>query len=402
MRGRYALPVAPREPSAPWLELDELELDPHPAHARLRAEAPVAWVPALDGWLVTRRDDVNAAMRDDVRLTVDDPRFSTGQVLGPSMLSTDGAEHARHRSPFARPFRLDAIRERFTRVADEEAARLVAGFADEREIELRTRLAGPLAARMMLVALGIDGLPEAEVLAWYAAIVAAVERISAGEPVPQEGRDAYAAFGAAVDAALEDADPSASLLAAALGDASALTRDELVANAAVLLFGGVETTEGMIANLLHHLLAAGLLDAAAGDAALLDGAIEESLRLEPAAVRLDRYATADVELGGAGIRRGDLVILSLASANRDEAVFADPDAFDPSRADARLHTTFATGPHVCLGMHLARLEARAAVRRLVARLPQLAGDPARPSAPRGLVFRKPPEVWAVSSAAPIR
>lgn len=383
-----------RRPSADWVSLIALERDPHPVHARLRAEAPIAWIPVLDGWLLTRRDDVNAAMRDDVGLTVDDPRFSTGRITGPSMLSTDGAEHARHRAPFARPFRLDAIRERFTAIAAAEADALIEGFAADGAAELRTRLAGPLAARMMLVALGLDLRIEDDVLGWYADIVTAVERISAGAEPPQAGIDAYAAFGAAIDDALVDATPDASLLAAALGDATVLTRDEVVANAAVLLFGGVETTEGMIANLLHHLLEADLLHAAAADPALLDGAIEESLRLEPAAVRLDRYATADLELDGVRIPSGDLVILSLASANRDEAVFDDPDRFDPSRANARLHTTFATGPHVCLGMHLARLEARAAVSGLATRLPGLRADPVRPSGPRGLVFRKPPAVWA--------
>lgn len=385
--------MSARLPSADWVSLAALEANPHPVHTRLRAETPIAWVPALDGWLVTRRDDVNAAMRDDVGLTVDDPRFSTGRITGPSMLSTDGDEHARHRAPFARPFRLDAIRERFTAIAAAEVEALIDGFADDAEAELRTRLAGPLAARMMLVALGLDLRIEADILGWYAEIVDAVERISAGAEPPQSGVEAYAAFGAAIDDALADATPDASLLAAALGDATALTRDELVANAAVLLFGGVETTEGMIANLLHHLLETDLLHAAAADPALLDGAIEESLRMEPAAVRLDRYATAELQLGGVRIPRGDLVILSLASANRDEAVFDDPDRFDPSRANARLHTTFATGPHVCLGMHLARLEARAAISGLAARLPGLHADPARPSAPQGLVFRKPPAVW---------
>jgi cytochrome P450 len=84
----------------------------------------------------------------------------------------------------------------------------------------------------------------------------------------------------------------------------------------------------------------------------------------------------------------------MASANRDESIFSDPDRFDPRRANAKLHTTFATGPHVCLGMHLARLEARAAITGLAEHLPHLHADPTRPSAPQGLVFRKPPTVWA--------
>jgi hypothetical protein len=382
-----------RTPSAPWVDVAELERDPHPSLARLRTAGAVVWVPALDGWVVTTRDLALAAMRDDVGLTVDDPRFTTGQITGPSMLSTDGAEHARHRTPFARPFRLDAIRERFTHEAALEVERLIDAFAADGEAELRTQLAAPLAARMMLHALGLDIAAEGDILGWYARIVDAVQQLSAGADLPQDGVDAYAAFAAALHAALDAADGESSLLAAALGDASALTRDELTSNAAILLFGGIETTEGMIANLLHHLLATGLFAEVAADADLLDGAIEESLRMEPAAAVLDRYATTDLNLGGVNIPRGELVILSMASANRDETVFPDPDRFDPRRANAKLHTTFATGPHVCLGMHLARLEAREAVNGLARRLPDLHADAARPSSPSGLVFRKPPAVW---------
>ena len=100
------------------ITLAQLEADPHPALARLRAHEPVSWLPALDGWIVTRRDLVLQAMRDPETFTVDDPRFSTAQVVGPSMLSLDGSSHRRQRDPFADPFRLDAVRARFTAIVD--------------------------------------------------------------------------------------------------------------------------------------------------------------------------------------------------------------------------------------------------------------------------------------------
>jgi cytochrome P450 len=83
------------------------------------------------------------------------------------------------------------------------------------------------------------------------------------------------------------------------------------------------------------------------------------------------------------------VTVSITGANRDPAVFADPDVFDVRRASAGRHLAFAHGPHFCLGAHLARLEAQVAVETLLARLPRLRLDPGYPSAPRGLVFRKP-------------
>jgi len=337
--------------------LDELERDPHPALARMRVAEPVAWVEALGAWLVTRRDLALQVMRDDATFTVDDPRFSTGQVVGRSMLTTDGAEHAAHRAPFAAPFRLAAVRERFTALVAEETERLLAAVRPAGEGELRRGFAGPLAARIVTDALGLANVGVDAVLGWYEAIVDATTRVTAGEAVTEGARAAVAE------------------LRAAVGD------DERASDVAVLLFGGIETTEGMIANAIWHLLTHG--------APATPDAIEESLRLEPAAATVDRYATRDVELGGARIAAADLVTVSIAGANRDPAVFPDPNRFDPTRANARLHLAFAHGPHVCLGMHLARLEAHTAVGAVLA-LPGV--RLAAPTAPRGLVFRKPPEL----------
>ena len=370
--------------------LEEFEADPHPLLARLREEEPVSWVPALGTWLVTRRDLVLEAMREAATFTVDDPRFSTAQVIGPSMLSLDGDAHSTHRDPFARAFRLDAVRDRFTELVRTETDDLIDTFADDGHAELRRALAGPLAVRVMIVALGLEETPTRTVLGWYEAIVAAVTDITAGAPVSPAGSQAFSELVASVARSL-DGEPEASLLAAVAGKPGGLTGAQVTSNAAVLLFGGIETTEGMIANLILHVLRdEGQRDALLADPALLPNAVEESLRLEPAAAVIDRYATKDVELGGVNIGRGDPVTLSIAAANRDPVLFVDPDRFDVHRPNANRHVTFAHGPHVCLGMHLARLEARTALGRLLARLPGLRLNPAYPSAPRGLVFRKPP------------
>ena len=169
-----------------------------------------------------------------------------------------------------------------------------------------------------------------------------------------------------------------------------------MSNAAVLLFGGIETTEGMIANAVVALLERpGELARVRADSSLLDVAIEESLRLEPAAAVVDRYASGDVELDGIAIGDGDPVRVSIAAANRDPMVFADPDRFDLDRPNAGRHLAFAHGPHVCVGVHLARLEARTALTILLDRLPGLRLDPERPAEVRGLVFRKPPALHVV-------
>ena len=166
-----------------------------------------------------------------------------------------------------------------------------------------------------------------------------------------------------------------------------------------MLFGGIETTEGMIANAVAHLLAdEAALRLVREEPERLPAAVEESLRLEPAAAVIDRYATADTELGGARIEAGDLVRISITAANRDPATFADPDRFEPRRENAGRHLAFAAGPHVCVGMHLARLEAHTAIAALLDRLPNLRLRDGRPPPVHGLVFRKPPRVDAVWDA----
>jgi cytochrome P450 len=369
--------------------LAELEADPHPLLARLREHEPVSWLPALDGWLVSRRDLAMQVMRDPETFTVDDPRFSTGQVVGPSMLTLDGGAHRRHRAPFAGPFRLDAVRERFTAPVEEETDRLLDAIADTGSAELRRELAGPLAAAIVTHALGLRETGTREVLGWYDAIVASVTEITAGRGPTEAGRRGFEALRAAMEPALDRAPETSLVAAAAAGDAGGLGRDEVVSNAAVLLFGGIETTEGMIANAIAHLLAhPDQLAAVLADRSLVAGAIEESLRLEPAAAVVDRYATRDVILAGAEIGERELVVVSIAGANRDPSVFPDPDEFDVRRENAKLHAAFAHGPHVCIGMHLARLEAHVAVARVLERLPGLRLDGSAPGA-RGLVFRKP-------------
>jgi hypothetical protein len=330
-------------------------------------------------------------MRDAEAFTVDDPRFTTARVIGPSMLSLDGADHDRHRAPFAGPFRVAAVSARFAEPAVFQARALVAGLAPHGQAELRRGFAGPMAAAIVTAALGM-GEETAEVLRIYDAIVASVTALSAGGLTTAEGAAAFEALRGRLQPVISGVEGDSLLAAAAHqapGGVRALSDDEIASNAAVLLFGGIETTEGMIANAALEILShPGELERVRADPTALDAVIDESLRREPAAAVIDRYATRDVSLGEAEITAGELVRLSLAGAGRDPAVFPDPDGYDPSRPNLRRHLAFAAGPHVCVGIHLARLEARAALSELLT-LPGLRLDPEQPAEVRGLIFRKP-------------
>ena len=365
------------------ITLDALAGRPYELLAQLRAVEPVAWLPVLGGWLVTRRDLCIEVMRDADRFTVDDPRFSTAQVVGPSMLSLDGPEHRRHRDPFATAFHKPEVAARFTTRVQDAARSLVATLAPRGGAEIRRDLAGPLAVEVVAAALDLLDTEPAAVLGWYDEIVAAVDRVSVGGEIGPRAEAAVQTLGQHVSSTIERG-------RGVLAEATVtLSPAEVVSNAAVMMFGGIETGEGMTTNLFWHLLTdPRQLAALRADRTLGPNAVDESLRLEPAAARVDRYATADVELAGVRIARGDLVIVSLTAANRDPAAYPEPDTFDIGRHDARTHVAFAQGPHACVGLHLARLETLAALDAALDGWPGLRLEDGATD-PSGVIFRKP-------------
>jgi len=184
--------------------LDELAGDPHSRLAQLRAQEPVSWLPELGGWLVTRRDLALQVMRDAATFTVDDPRFSTAQVVGPSMLSLDGEQHTRHREPFNAPFRPRQVRDGFASFIEQETGRLITALESAGAAELRRGFAGPLAVAVVTEALGLAGAGTDRVLSWYDSIVRSVSDITAGHEAGPAGAAAYAELRAAVENTVAD------------------------------------------------------------------------------------------------------------------------------------------------------------------------------------------------------
>lgn len=377
--------------------LDPVTLqDPAPHLARLRAEGPVHFVPSLDAWFVVRHELVVEALRRPevfssqfptsvLPLSSDDQRriaeaMADGLPRPKTMITADGDVHTRYRRLVSKAFspRAIAVLEPTVRAV---TTRLIDTWIDRDRIEVVEDFAVPLPVEVIARALNVPDDRLADFRRWSDATVLTFgatptvdERIAAIRTVQELQRFFVAAIAerrvrpqndlltGLLDARI-DADDEA------VDDKRPLDVPEMVSLVQELLVGGNETTTKLIAEMFR--LLAGHPDRWAevrADLELIPALVEESLRLASPAQAMWRLTTEDTELGGVAIPAGSRVVLSYASANRDEQVFAEPDAFEPERANLTDHLAFGRGPHFCIGAGLARLEARVAFEELARRV----------------------------------
>jgi cytochrome P450 len=378
--------------SAPAFFAGPMLENPYPLYAMLRASNPVFQVPVpadvgAGVFLLTRWADVHAALRDS-RLSADRRRADAiernrallpRQLLGDegffrSMLMMDAPDHTRVRSLVNKAFtprRIAELRPRIEAIAKE----LLAEPAARGGMDVIGELGAPLPAIVIAELLGVPAEDHPQFRIWAAKIVATGSAIAGGQNYDelQHAYESLAQYLSAVIAARrrEPRNDLLSALVAAQEDRDALTDSEMLATAILLLLAGHETTTNLIGNgtlaLLQH---PGELARLRAQPELLKSAIEEMLRFDSPVQGTTRAALEAVEYGGKSLGRGALVILGIGAANRDPAVFSEPDRFDVAREDNR-HLSFGFGAHFCLGAPLARLEGEIAFRALLESFPKL-------------------------------
>lgn len=353
--------------------------EPVPEIRRLSGGRPVFRAELPDGrlvWLVSGYENV--------RQMITDPRFSRAHAVAPdraqqgfemfaagSINGMDPPEHTRLRKLVASAFtarRVQAMRPRVATIVDELLDAMLSG---PQPADLVSGFSLPLPAQVICEMLGVPAGDTERFHAWSDTVMGDWQRDS--DEIMAALIELYGYFGRLIE--LKRAQPTndlTSALIAARDDADRLSEDELNVLCCTLLIGGHETTANQI-NLALLLLLDHPAELAKlrSDPALIPGAVEELLRfsrlggLAPA-----RVTTEAVDLGGATIPAGAEVIPLFASANRDPAVFSDPERFDVSR-DAANHLSFGAGVHHCVGAQLARVELQEAFRGLIGRLPGL-------------------------------
>ena len=410
--------------------------DPYAAYRRLRDEAPVHYAPRSRVWCVSRYDDVGAVLKDSEAFSSramfsvlmnggseDAPPLSLRSIfmvaqfawrthLNPlgfararNLIASDPPVHDGLRSIVNRGFtprRIAAWEPRIRALVGELLAPLRAGTP----VDLVHDFAIPLPVTIIAEMLGVERERMRDFKRWSDLVIegsTGPKRTTAPDPPHPEVWRAMTELTGYLAGVLKQrrrapADDLASVLVAEQDGEAGLSSLEAASFVTLLLVAGNETTTNLIGNAVQALLDhPAVLAQAVADPELVPGIVEETLRWNAPIQMLFRKTTREVEVAGTRIPAGAVVAPILASANRDERRFRDPDRFDPAR-DTRGHLGFGFGAHFCLGASLARLEARAALEALVPELPRVERREARPPWTSSFLVRGPTRLELVRAA----
>lgn len=380
------------------ITVEDLETDPYPIYARLRAEAPVAHVPAVGLWMVTRAKDVQYVSST--------PELFSAQVEnspvdisfgGSTMMTLDGEPHLELRRSLGDKYAprvvdtwvADVVRP----IVEHYLAELLA--RPERAAELRTEYFEPISVLSLATVVGIGHLPASQLQDWFYGLAAGASNFER-DPEKQRASDRVAAEMDTIlrplmaKLAVEPDDSTmASMLTHGCPVGQPRTVGQVMPSLKLLLTGGMQEpghgAASCLAGLLTH---PEQLEWVREDPARWASAVHEGLRWVAPIGTQTRQATQDVELGGTTIPRGAMVASVIASACRDEAAVDRPDEFDVRRPRA-MHPSFGYGRHACAGHAFARAQERIALEALLDAAPELHLDQNHELVFRGWEFRAP-------------
>lgn len=375
-------------PVADWVRIEDLYADPYPIYRRLRAESPVAWVPAVGRYLVTSFEACHRIEQDAQTFSADEEGSLMKRSMGHSMLRKDDPEHQVDRAAYGPVLRPKAIKETWTGVFEHNAERYLAEFkAQGPGADLHLGFAAPFAAENLRQIMGFRNATQEDMQRWSQTMIDGTGNYADDPDVWATS----AASSAEVDAAIDElvpvlaADPDSTLLSAVVN--AGLPIEAIRANMKMTIGGGLNEPRDVLGTAVWALLSnPDQIAQVLADPALWPTAFEEAVRWVAPIGMYPRQTTREVELGGARLPAGARLGVVIGAANRDPQQFDDPETYNLNR-EKKPHLAFGGGAHFCAGTWVARTSvAQVALPRLFAALPhlRLADRPAREG---GWVFR---------------
>ena len=384
--------------------VEDLDRDPYPIYARMRQEAPVAYVPCVDTWFVTTHADVSTVAEDTASFTAENGTSPAEMSFGtPAIIAVDGPVHHELRRSFDgkfRPREVDGYIENLVRPLAETAIESLYGRDD---VDLMAEYFEPISVLSLGQVLGLGDIDADTLRHWFKGMNAGATNFER-DPAKQAISDAVCAEIDAIviprmDMLRNNPDNStmSHMLHSGRADGDPREIEFVLPSLKVAILGGMQEPGHGCGSVVVGLFQADQLQDVVADPSLIGRAVDEGMRWVAPIGTQFRVARVDVELGGVTVPAGAPVSALLSSANRDEDVFPDPDRFDLYRDLNRVRgsqAAFGFGKHFCSGHAFARHQMRIALEVLVGRYPNLRLDPTRPADFKGWEFRAPTSLWA--------
>jgi hypothetical protein len=374
------------------VSLADLSIDPYPFFKQLRNTEGIPWVGSVNRWLVTRWEDViYVDTHDDIFVAAETNSLMT-RAMGLTMLRTTGDTHERLRKAAEGTLRPKDVQKRWHEMLCQVANDLIDSFIDRREVELVSEFASPFASRTLKYVLGLNSASDEDMQRWSQAFIDGIGNYADNPEVWARAEAANSEVDAVIDTSLPRVrqHPDGTVLSTMLQNdvTPPLSIEEIRSNIKLFISGGLNEPRDVISltawGLLNHPEQVTLVKEQPD---LFKNAVEEALRWISPVAMYPRQTTRETELAGVKLPQGARLGIIIASANRDERHWKDPERFDITRGKLK-NLAFGLGPHYCLGSWFAREQLGAtALPILFARLPNLRLNLDYPPEFRGWVFR---------------
>lgn len=384
--------------------VEDLDTDPYLIYARMRREAPVAYVPCVDSWFVTRHADVATVAEDTTAFTAENGTSPAEVTFGmPAIIAVDGPVHHELRRSFDgkfRPREVDGYIEELVRPLAENA---IAALSNRDGVDLMAEYFEPISVLSLGEVLGLGDIDADTLRHWFKGMNAGATNFERDPDKQAIGDAVCREIDEVVIPRMErlrtspDNSTMSHMLHSGREQGDPREIEFVLPSLKVAILGGMQEPGHGCGSIVVGLFEADQWNDIVSDPSLIGRAVDEGMRWVAPIGTQFRVARTDVELGGVTIPAGAPVSALLSSANRDESVFPDPDRFDLYRDLNRVRgsqAAFGFGKHFCSGHAFARHQMRIALAVLVEHHPNLALDPKRPAPFKGWEFRAPTELAA--------